>query len=96
MLLNLNTLQERANVTGRVVPKHVLQNSIEQVPKSVLVLRKQVDFFLEIANNQNSVQVVSSGLFATNEASPIYAWVESSFGFTNRAASKQTIAVPAT
>ena len=96
MLLNLNTLQERANVTGRVVPKHVLQNSIEQVPKSVLVLRKQVDFFLEIANNQNSVQVVSSGLFATNESSPIYAWVESSFGFTNRATSKQTIAVPAT
>mmetsp|Transcript_120068 Transcript_120068/g.179388 ORF Transcript_120068/g.179388 Transcript_120068/m.179388 type:complete len:331 (+) Transcript_120068:287-1279(+) len=38
-------VKRRGESTGRVVPEDVLLNSIEQVPKSVMILKQQVDFF---------------------------------------------------
>jgi len=42
--------QHRAEVTGRVVPTDLLELSMEQVPKSVALLRPLVDFAVEINN----------------------------------------------
>jgi len=43
--------QNRAKVTGRVVPRDLLELSIEQVPKSVALLRPMVDFTADIHNS---------------------------------------------
>lgn len=60
-------VKQRAKATGRVVPKDVLLKSIEQVPKSVEILRQHVDFFLEIHNaaEEDSASIVARG--ATSE-----------------------------
>ena len=46
----LQRVQERAKQTGRMVPREVLERAAEQVPKSVKILQKHVDFFVEIDN----------------------------------------------
>lgn len=54
MLLHLKfrmfSPQQRAKETGRIVPLHVLENAIEQVPKSVKILAPMVDYYAEINN----------------------------------------------
>lgn len=40
----------RAMTTGRIVPKEVLEEALEQVPRSVKVLEPLVDYFCEINN----------------------------------------------
>mmetsp|Transcript_95205 Transcript_95205/g.132290 ORF Transcript_95205/g.132290 Transcript_95205/m.132290 type:complete len:139 (-) Transcript_95205:39-455(-) len=47
-------VEKRAKLTGRLVPKAVLLESIEQVPKSVEILKEQVDYFLEIHNDSSN------------------------------------------
>lgn len=42
---------ERSKSTGRVVPHHTLEDALEQVPKSVNILRQVVDFFAELHNS---------------------------------------------
>ena len=37
-------------MTGRVVPISLLEKTMEQVPQSVAVLKKQADFFVELHN----------------------------------------------
>lgn len=42
--------KQRAITTGRIVPSHVLEEAIEQVPKSVKILAPVVDYYAEINN----------------------------------------------
>ena len=55
--------QLRANVTGRVVPRELLELSIEQVPKSVAMLRSLVDFAVDLHNaGTDDVEIVTPGV----------------------------------
>lgn len=61
----LERVKERAKETGRIVPREVLEKSVEQVPKSVKILKNHVDFFLEIDNSgrdDGSAEVVTRGM----------------------------------
>lgn len=49
----LQRAQERSKSTGRVVPDDVLEHALHQVPKSIQVLRHQVDYFAEIRNSHS-------------------------------------------
>jgi len=51
----------RSKITGRIVPRITLQESIDKVPKSVQILAPLVDFFAELHNAPNApnVQLVS-------------------------------------
>lgn len=65
----LDRVKERAEETGRIVPKEVLQKTAEQVPRSVGILQEYVDFFLEIDNSDNddvSSQLVTNGMAASS------------------------------
>jgi len=46
----LKRAEHRAIHTGRVVPINVLEDALEQVPKSVNILRSLVDYFCELHN----------------------------------------------
>ena len=48
----LDRAMQRAEVTGRIVPKTIILDSIQQVPKSIKVLRDRVDYYLEVSNTQ--------------------------------------------
>lgn len=48
----LERARHRAEVTGRVVPKTVILESIYQVPRSINLLRNRVDYYLEVSNTQ--------------------------------------------
>lgn len=53
----------RAKITGRVVPRDLLESSIEQVPKSVALLRPMVDFSVDINNSgTEDVELVTPGV----------------------------------
>lgn len=43
-------VQQRAKSTGRIIPSNVLEECMEQVPRSVSLLRDHVDLFLEVHN----------------------------------------------
>ena len=62
----LHRIVERAKITGRMIPQHVLLNSIESVPRSVQVLRDQVDFFVQIVNNTNNHNTGAVGSKTSN------------------------------
>ena len=62
----LHRIVERAKITGRMIPQHVLLNSIESVPRSVQVLRDQVDFFVQIVNNTNDHNAGAVGSKTSN------------------------------
>lgn len=51
LFLQLFQQQSRARVTGRVVPTSLLEETMEQVPKSVSVLKTKADFFVEFHND---------------------------------------------
>jgi hypothetical protein len=56
-------VQERAKITGRIVPRDVLLSSLEQVPKSMQVLRNLVDFAITLNNTgRDDVDIVTPGL----------------------------------
>jgi predicted kinase len=44
-------VKKRAEQTGRIVPRDVLERAIVEVPRSVYILKHLVDFFLEIDNS---------------------------------------------
>jgi len=46
----LERAAQRAKTTGRIVPLHVLENAIDQVPRSVKILAPMVDYYAEINN----------------------------------------------
>jgi len=53
--------EQRAEKTGRVVPRELLEDSMQQVPKSVSILSELADATHVIANNENKpLQLVSS------------------------------------
>jgi hypothetical protein len=55
-------VQERAKTTGRIVPRDVLLSSLEQVPKSMQVLRNLVDFAITLNNTgKDDVDIVTPG-----------------------------------
>lgn len=49
--------ESRAKVTGRVVPKQLIELSLKQCAESVGILRNQVDFFARILNAPNTTDV---------------------------------------
>lgn len=51
-------MKERALVTGRVVPRDVLEMAMEQVPKSVKILAPLVDYFVELENGDNEPDIL--------------------------------------
>jgi hypothetical protein len=52
----------RANRTGRVVPDAMVQLSMEQVPKSVAVLRSMADFAVDLQNaDSGKLDIVTPG-----------------------------------
>lgn len=64
----LERVRERAKETGRIVPREVLEKSVEQVPKSVHILKKYVEFFLEVDNSgkdDGSGEVIARGMEVT-------------------------------
>lgn len=49
--------QERALVTGRVVPQETLLAAIEQVPKSIKVIGPLADYFVELINDRGTADI---------------------------------------
>lgn len=49
--------QERAILTGRIVPRETLEAALEQVPRSVKILAPLVDYYAEINNDQGAPDV---------------------------------------
>jgi hypothetical protein len=56
-------LQERALVTGRVVPRDLLAKALEQVPRSVKILAPLVDYHVELKNasDNDDIELVTDG-----------------------------------
>lgn len=56
----LDRAAERALLTGRVVPEEILEQAIQEVPKSVKILAPLVDYYAEISNppDANDVELV--------------------------------------
>ena len=54
----------RAKVTGRVVPRDLLEQVMEEVPQSLKILSKQVDFAVELLNapHTDDVEIVTQGV----------------------------------
>ena len=52
--------KERGIKTGRVIPMETMIMTIEQVPRSVEILQKLVDIFVEIDNPDDSDIVITS------------------------------------
>ena len=51
--LVMKRADERSKTTGRVVPRKTLEDALEQVPKSIALLRPECDFFAEIQNSHS-------------------------------------------
>jgi len=60
----LERAKMRSKITKRIVPNHVLEESIEMVPKSVKILSKYVDFFVELYNGPgtNDIEIMTEGM----------------------------------
>lgn len=61
-ILLLHT-QQRALETGRIVPRELIIETIEQVPKSVAELRPLVDYHIELRNDPKTpdIEIVTPG-----------------------------------
>jgi hypothetical protein len=56
-------VQSRAKITGRVVPRELLERTMTQVPKSISTLQQSVDFVAELHNLETgSVELATEGL----------------------------------
>ena len=55
--------QERALITGRIVPTDVLTMALEQVPRSVKILGPLADYFVELDNSPGAddIQLATEG-----------------------------------
>jgi hypothetical protein len=51
-------LQERALETGRIVPPKLLEDTLEEVPKSVKALEPFVDYHIELHNAPNAPDII--------------------------------------
>jgi len=49
----LQRAHERSKTTGRVVPRHTLEDALIRVPRSIEVLRPECDYFAEIRNSHS-------------------------------------------
>ena len=83
-MLPLCLIQNRAKITGRVVPQKLLEEAMQQVPASVSRLRSIVDFFVEIHNSgsdrEDDVQLVSMSSSSAPYMNKNVTWTE----FTNQ------------
>ena len=54
-------MQDRAKTTGRIVPRHLLEKALEQVPKSVKILAPLVDYHIELLNapNADDIEIIN-------------------------------------
>mmetsp|Transcript_17375 Transcript_17375/g.25958 ORF Transcript_17375/g.25958 Transcript_17375/m.25958 type:complete len:732 (+) Transcript_17375:197-2392(+) len=54
----------RSKITKRIVPTHVLEESIDMVPKSVAILSQHVDFFVELYNGPEAsdIEIMTEGV----------------------------------
>ena len=59
----LQRAEARGKATGRIVPKEVLLDAIEQVPISVNILKSKVDYFVELTNcsSDDDIKIVVEG-----------------------------------
>jgi hypothetical protein len=62
-LLTSRNNQERALETGRVVPRKLLAEALEQVPRSVKILAPLVDYHVELnnASDDGNIELVTEG-----------------------------------
>lgn len=51
-------LQERAIQTGRIVPRQLLEDTLEEVPKSVERLVRLVDYHIELHNAPHAPDII--------------------------------------
>lgn len=60
----LERAMSRAKVTGRVVPRDLLERTMLEVPKSIQILSKLVDFSVELNNppDSNTVEIATQGI----------------------------------
>jgi hypothetical protein len=68
--------KERAKRTGRTVPKDLLNESIEQVPRSVEILSKKVDALHVISNNDGSPLKLESAEIRDENAHAPTSWIQ--------------------
>mmetsp|Transcript_19602 Transcript_19602/g.22705 ORF Transcript_19602/g.22705 Transcript_19602/m.22705 type:complete len:504 (+) Transcript_19602:199-1710(+) len=54
----------RSKMTKRIVPRHALEESFEQVPKSVKILSSKADFFAELYNSPHAddIELITEGM----------------------------------
>jgi len=64
-----DTIIERATkrgvITGRQIPRETLERAVEQVSRSIEILRKHVDFYYRLYNRpgeHNNVEIVTEGI----------------------------------
>jgi len=57
-------LQARGEITGRVVPTETIELALAQVPKSVEILRKKVDYYCRLNNSPDldDIKIVTEGV----------------------------------
>jgi len=60
----LPTLQARGEKTGRVIPKVTLELALDQVPKSVEILRGKVDYYCKLNNSPDidDIEILTDGV----------------------------------
>jgi len=60
----LPTLQARGEKTGRVIPKETLELALDQVPKSVEILRGKVDYYCKLNNSPDidDIEILTDGV----------------------------------
>ena len=63
-MLTTVCVQNRAKVTGRVVPKDLLEQTMAEVPHSVSILSRKADFTVQLQNAPDSsdVEIVTKGI----------------------------------
>lgn len=57
-------LKARGEETGRMIPEETLKAALEQVPKSVEILRKKVDYYCELNNSPDleDIEILTNDL----------------------------------
>eukprot|EP00586_Coscinodiscus_wailesii_P023151 CAMPEP_0172505254 /NCGR_PEP_ID=MMETSP1066-20121228/184888_1 /TAXON_ID=671091 /ORGANISM="Coscinodiscus wailesii, Strain CCMP2513" /LENGTH=304 /DNA_ID=CAMNT_0013281791 /DNA_START=226 /DNA_END=1137 /DNA_ORIENTATION=+ len=61
----LQRVEKRSMETGRIVPRSRLEEAMEQVPRSVHILRPLTDFFCEFNNNSpelDKIEILTEGV----------------------------------
>uniref|UniRef100_A0A7S3Q1U4 Zeta toxin domain-containing protein n=1 Tax=Chaetoceros debilis TaxID=122233 RepID=A0A7S3Q1U4_9STRA len=85
--------EARGKITGRIVPRDILELALEQVPKSVKILYKKVDFYCELNNapGAEDIELMTEGISweeFTKQWLQTCAWVPKKGVLQNRMSTK--------